>query len=183
MLPLRDYPFTTRPMIIAHRGDTSRGARENTIEAIEAAIASGADMVEVDVQWSSDHVFVCYHDESAQGMTGEIARTDFAELQKAGIASLEHILRAAQGKLYFNLEVKEYSARDPKSFMQALIALVTKMGVQDHALISSFRMDYLREAGWTVPTVVIHPDDSMQAFFDSRACGKTIAVEKPLTQY
>src|SRR5437588_187646 len=110
MLPLKDYPFAARPMIIAHRGDTSLGARENSIEAMASSLISGAEMVEVDVQWSADEEFVCYHDESHPAV-GVVHNATNRDLKEAGVASLVEVLMLGKEKIYFNLEVKEYSAR------------------------------------------------------------------------
>src|SRR4051794_2543040 len=108
MLPLKDYPFAARPMIVAHRGDTSLGARENSIQAIAAGVLCGADMVEVDVQWSADEEFVCWHDE-AHPFKAPIHKTMFKDLQAAGMASLIEIIETTKDKVYLNIEVKEYS--------------------------------------------------------------------------
>ena len=51
-----------RPLIIAHRGDSS-SAPENTLAALRAAVIAGADYAEVDVRLSSDGVAVLMHDE------------------------------------------------------------------------------------------------------------------------
>jgi glycerophosphoryl diester phosphodiesterase len=48
-------------LIVAHRGASSL-APENTLEAFEAAIAVGADMVEFDVRSTADGVLVAFHD-------------------------------------------------------------------------------------------------------------------------
>src|ERR1043165_9224375 len=66
LIPLKDYPFQQQPMICAHRGDTSEGAIENSISAVDAAFAHGADMIEIDVQMTSDGVLVCHHDDILQ---------------------------------------------------------------------------------------------------------------------
>ncbi len=46
---------------IAHRGEP-RGNRENTLPAIEAAVAAGADMVEIDLRLTADDRLVVLHD-------------------------------------------------------------------------------------------------------------------------
>ncbi|MCK5769260.1 glycerophosphodiester phosphodiesterase family protein [Algiphilus sp.] len=58
---------------IAHRG-YSAVAPENTLIAVERAIAAGADYIEVDVQMASDGVIVVMHDTS-------LARTTNVEVQ------------------------------------------------------------------------------------------------------
>ncbi|HET6400662.1 MAG TPA: glycerophosphodiester phosphodiesterase [Candidatus Kapabacteria bacterium] len=183
MLPLKDYPFAARPMIVAHRGDTSFGAAGNSVEAIVSALISGADMIEVDVQWSADEEFVCYHDEGHPSMPEPIYLSTFRELKAHGVASLVEILTLGKGKIYFNLEIKEYSARDPRRFMHALIHLLTELGLDAEVLLSSFRPDYLREAGWTIPTCIIHPDEAMRELFTFRAYSEPIVLDRPLASY
>jgi glycerophosphoryl diester phosphodiesterase len=173
MIPLRDYPFAARPMIVAHRGDTSLGARENSLEAAEAAFISGADMIELDVQWSADEEFVCYHDATVPSLNAEISSRMLNELKQAGIHSLLEILEAGKNRVYFNLEVKEYSARDPKLFMQRFIGVLTELGLSE----------YVREAGWTVPTVIIHPDEAMVRAFAMRSFAEPITMHRPLASY
>jgi glycerophosphoryl diester phosphodiesterase len=51
-----------RPMVVAHRGATDR-APECTLAAFEAAVAAGADAIELDVQLTADGVPVVIHDE------------------------------------------------------------------------------------------------------------------------
>ncbi|HEX5315170.1 MAG TPA: glycerophosphodiester phosphodiesterase [Candidatus Kapabacteria bacterium] len=183
MTPLKDYPFAARPMIVAHRGDTSFGAAGNTLEAFDSALISGADMIEVDVQWSADEEFVCYHDERHPAMPEPIYRSTVSELKAQGVALLVEVLTLGKNKTYFNLEIKEYSARDPKRFMHALVRLLTELGLDGDVLLSSFRPDYLREAGWTIPTCIIHPDEEMRELFTFRAYGEPIVLDRPLASY
>jgi len=183
MLPLRDYPFAARPMIAAHRGDTTLGAVENSIEAIGAALISGADMIEVDVQWSADEVFVCLHDEVYPKMIAPVHQSSYLDLKKEGVASLIEILELGRGKVYFNIEVKEYSARDPKRFMRSLMELISKMDMDDNVLLSSFRPDFLREAGWKLNVCIIHPDEEMRQLFTSRSFAEPIVLDRPFASY
>jgi glycerophosphoryl diester phosphodiesterase len=53
----------TPPLVIGHRGDPV-GFRENTVAAVESAILSGADAVEVDVQLAADGTLVVVHDDT-----------------------------------------------------------------------------------------------------------------------
>ncbi len=182
MIPLKDYPFAARPMIVAHRGDTSLGAAGNSIEAFASALISGADMIEVDVQWSADEEFVCFHDESHPDL-GAVSAATFRELTRAGVASLVEVLTLGKDKTYFNLEIKEYSARDPKAFMHALVRLLAELGLDEYVLLSSFRPDFIREAGWTIPTCIIHPDEAMRELFTFRAYGEPIVLVRPLASY
>jgi glycerophosphoryl diester phosphodiesterase len=53
------------PKIIAHRG-LAKGHIENTIPAFKAAIAAGADMIELDAHETCDRRFIVYHDPSME---------------------------------------------------------------------------------------------------------------------
>jgi glycerophosphoryl diester phosphodiesterase len=54
---------------VAHRGYAARYP-ENTLEAIEAAIAAGALFVEMDIQFSKDGIPVVYHDDTLSRTSG-----------------------------------------------------------------------------------------------------------------
>lgn len=71
-----------RPELIAHRGYPARHP-ENTLPAIEAALAAGARHIEIDVQTTRDHVPVLFHDATLDrlcGVPGRIRDYDLAEL-------------------------------------------------------------------------------------------------------
>ena len=74
-LPEQLRPEPGRMRIIAHRGD-STSAPENTIEAFEAAVRAGSDLIEIDVQLTADGEAVVIHDGTAQRTTGIEARVD-----------------------------------------------------------------------------------------------------------
>ena len=143
---------------------------------------TGADMIEIDVQQTSDEVFVCYHDESLlanDGSSVPLYKLTIKELSEGGYRDLEgnpflptpliSVLELTRGRIYLNLEIKEYSSRDPKKFVESLRKLVDKMGMTQQVLLSSFRIDYIREAPWTLPSCIIQPSEGMLQFFASRA--------------
>lgn len=61
-------PTTTRPLIIAHRGNSSV-APENTLPAFESAVLAGADMIEIDVQVCEDGIGIVIHDATVDRTT------------------------------------------------------------------------------------------------------------------
>lgn len=71
--------------LIGHRGERA-DYPENTVAALEAAIAAGADGVELDVRFTADEVPVLLHDRDLHRMTGrsellsETAAATLAEL-------------------------------------------------------------------------------------------------------
>jgi len=57
-------------LLLAHRGLPAPGRPENTLAAVDAAFAAGADGVELDVRLSADGVLVLCHDPDLARLTG-----------------------------------------------------------------------------------------------------------------
>jgi glycerophosphoryl diester phosphodiesterase len=79
-------PFGLRDetTVTAHRG-YARHAPENSLAAFRAAIEAGADIIELDVQMTSDGEVVVLHDEDLRRMTGDkrrISRVSLEELKQ-----------------------------------------------------------------------------------------------------
>ena len=76
-------------LVIAHRGASGRAApsapAENTLEAFEAAIALGADMIELDVRRTRDGHLVVFHD--ARVKTVPTGSLPYEALKVKGTAS------------------------------------------------------------------------------------------------
>lgn len=68
-LPEQLRPEPGRMRTIAHRGD-SWSAPENTVEAFDAAVRAGSDLIEIDVRLTADGEAVVIHDTSALRTTG-----------------------------------------------------------------------------------------------------------------
>lgn len=111
-------------LVIAYRG-ASAHAPENTVPAVLKAIELGADMVELDVQASSDGVPVCVSDVRLDRVAGdprrvkkmkagELGAVDVGarfseEFKGTGIPALEEILKAAP-KVPLMLRLRELPA-------------------------------------------------------------------------
>jgi glycerophosphoryl diester phosphodiesterase len=90
--PLRDRrPGTppSRPMLVAHRGDSSSVA-EHTLAAYESAIQGGADALECDVRMTRDGHLVCVHDRTINRTSdgsGVVSELDLAGLERLDFSS------------------------------------------------------------------------------------------------
>jgi glycerophosphoryl diester phosphodiesterase len=87
------------PVLLGHRGDPSHHA-ENTQAGFMAAIACGADGVELDVQLSADGVPVVLHDDTLDRTTPGHGRVDahtWQQLDGLGVPRLEDALVALRG--------------------------------------------------------------------------------------
>lgn len=85
-------PHSDYVVVIAHRSDW-RHYPENSLAAMEGAIAMGVDMVEIDVQRTADGVLVCCHDGSVNRTTTGVGK--IKELSAEYISTLR--LKGADG--------------------------------------------------------------------------------------
>jgi len=107
--------------VIAHRG-ASGTAPENTLAAIEQAIADQADWVEIDLRQTADNALVVLHDKSVKRTTngrGKVNNMTLEQLRKldAGswfsprfseerIPTLDEVLETVKGRCKLLIEVK-----------------------------------------------------------------------------
>ncbi len=98
---------TPLPLVIAHRG-ASREAPENTPAAFEAAIALGADAVELDVRRTSDGVLVVHHNASRRGVPlAMLTYSGLLRLSRHEPPRFEEVLDLCAGRIAVDIEVKE----------------------------------------------------------------------------
>lgn len=91
-------------LIIGHRGAAGL-APENTIEALQAGMDAGADVLEFDVRITMDKVAILSHDTRLYGR--RVSRASLDELQALGrVTLLQEVLDTFFGKIILNLEFK-----------------------------------------------------------------------------
>lgn len=122
LLPIAVSALGAEPGIVAHRG-VIQEAPENTLPAIERAIALGCALVEIDLRYSADGQVVLMHDatlERTTNGTGAVSAMDLARLRllDAGIRkgpafagtrvpTFREALEAASGRIGLYLDLKE----------------------------------------------------------------------------
>jgi glycerophosphoryl diester phosphodiesterase len=159
--------------VYAHRG-ASAAQPENTVAAFEAAVAMGADGVELDVRRTADGALAVHHDAHlADGrLVCEVVSADLP----SEVPSLAEAL-AACGDLVVNVEVKNWP-RDPdhdptQAVATAVARLVAPMG--ERVLVSSFNLadvDRVRALDPSIPTATLAlfgPDADVAGRFVDRA--------------
>lgn len=117
-------PDNSTVWVMTHRAHTTDySIPENSVSAVAAAIASGAEAIELDTHRTKDgHIVVCHDqtiDRTTNG-TGDITQMTLAEIQEYNLKdrngqvtdekmpTLEEFLKAGRGKIYFDLD---YSPR------------------------------------------------------------------------
>lgn len=165
------YPI----VVTAHRGFSGEYP-ENTLAAFRAAIATGADMVELDVHLTRDNELVVIHDDTLERTTdgkGNVADKTLAELKRldagfkfnprfAGerIPTLAEVLDVTRGRILVNIELKK--GKNFPYTMEELadrtLVVVEKAGMLDQVLFSSFdpaAVDRIRVQNPRLPIAVI----------------------------
>lgn len=92
-----------RPLIIGHRGFPHRFP-DNSLAGVRAALAAGADGVEVDVRLCAEDVWVCHHDRTRHRRP--ISEWSLAALARAGVPSLASVVDALPPQAWLFVEVK-----------------------------------------------------------------------------
>ena len=128
------------PLITAHAA--CRGhAPENTLAGVRAALALGADAIEIDVRCTRDGTPVLLHDSTVDRTTdgeGEIATLSLRQARRLDtgegerIPTLREVLREVAGRALMVLEVK------PAGIEEELLAVVRRARALDWCAVHSF---------------------------------------------
>lgn len=145
--------------VTAHRGGAAV-APENTVGAIEKAIESMADYVEIDIQETKDGELILLHDNNLLRTTGinayvwEVNYDDIKDIEirnKFGkefngekIATLREVLELCKGKVNLNIEVK-YNGRND-DIIEKVIALIEEYDFIDECVVSSMNYNFLKKS-------------------------------------
>ncbi|WP_448664014.1 glycerophosphodiester phosphodiesterase family protein [Sphingomonas sp. CJ20] len=135
-------------LIASHRGGHLK-APENSLAAVDEAVAAGADVVEVDVQVSADGVPFILHDRTLERTTNGIGRAadkTYAELRalrlKGGDTpppTLLELLRHSCGRVLVDLDMKTDQ-------FAPVIAIVQGLGMVDQVMLFDSDSNLLRAA-------------------------------------
>ena len=148
--------------VIAHRG-LADDVPENTLAAFEAALAAGADGLEVDVRAAADGVAVCCHDADLR----RVARRPFVVAQEASarlcavdlgsgrrVPRLADVLALTAGRTELVLDVKaEGTGRRRDDAAVATCRDLLRMRSLDAVTVSSFDPRSLEVVAELVPQV------------------------------
>lgn len=160
--PIRNQPgevATVGPetMIVAHRG-ASGVAPENTLAAIDSALRSPADWIEIDIHQTRDGQVVLLHDPTVDRTTdgqGKVAELTLEQVRAldagswfgpafAGVKvpTLEEALELVEGRKKLLVEIKKGDVFYP-GLEAKTVELVRQYGAQEWCLIQSFHDEVL----------------------------------------
>jgi len=96
--------------IVAHRG-ANREAPENTLPAFRRAIELGVHGIELDVQYTRDHVPVVHHDPAIGGESLSISSLALNEVRgMSDMPTLDEVLDLVDGRCRLYIEIKASAA-------------------------------------------------------------------------
>ena len=127
-LTLETFSEMRSVTIHAHRGVATE-APENTLAAVRAAIAAGADYLETDIQLSKDGVLVVAHDSDFSrlgGVAKKVWELTYEEIRTIPLGrdaapqfhnevtpTFDELLSQAKGHIKVNIELKYYDDHEP----------------------------------------------------------------------
>lgn len=177
-------------VIVAHRGGASLG-NENSLSCIAAGVASGADMIEIDVHMSRDgHIVVC-HDPTLDRTTdgrGRIEEMDlqtirsFRILDSEGnptdecIPTLQEVLQTIDGRCGILLEIKR--RRNQYEGIEArVLEILEEYGATGYTTIQSFNDRALENIH------ALNPDIRLEKLIFCRLFASNIIFDGTFTKF
>jgi glycerophosphoryl diester phosphodiesterase len=140
--------------VIAHRGGANL-APENTLAAFKNAIQLGVDMIEIDIEQTSDSVVVVIHDRTINRTTtgsGAVDSLTYDEIRAldAGswfdsrykderIPTLDEAMELIAGKVVLLIEIKSGGERYP-GIEQRTIESIQKYNAKSWVIVQSFNL-------------------------------------------
>jgi len=141
-----------RTLVFAHRGFGNQ-APDNSLYAVERAMAEGMDGVDVDGQFTSDSQLVIFHDLSVDRLTSDTGRVTGKTLSQmvaldlgpkfdtaltgAYVHTFEDFVVATQGKGILMVELKVPSVRR-SGIEERAVEIIRKHEAQGSVVLSSF---------------------------------------------
>lgn len=159
-------PNNQEVLVVSHRGDW-RNACENSIEAIENAIAMGVDIVEIDLARTKDGHLILMHDDrvdrttTGKGLVENLTLEEIKQLNLRNgcniktiykVPTLEEALLTAKGRIMLNLD----KAFD---YFDQVYELLEKTGTENLVIMKSNApaVEVKREYGKYLHKVVFMP--------------------------
>jgi glycerophosphoryl diester phosphodiesterase len=146
--------------ILGHRGRPGPDTPENTVAAVEAALADGAEGVEVDVRLTADGVAVCFHDPGLQRMAGvargvrSLTLAELAAVRVNGhvVPTVAEVLACLRGRGRLVLDLKP--EQRPRALLAAVgVALASAALPLPAVVLSSFDGSVLAAAAAAAPAL------------------------------
>jgi glycerophosphoryl diester phosphodiesterase len=176
------------PVVVAHRGASALHP-ENTLEAFEAAVRAGADVVELDARLTADRVPVVLHDAEVSRTTdgaGPVHTLTLAQVKRldasggrgprAEVPTLQEALELLSGRCGVDVEIKNLPGEpsyDParEGVAEAVVRVLGEAGFDGPVVLTSFNPSSIARVRAMEPslptglltTAAVAPRDALRA--------------------
>ena len=161
----RLHPY---PRICAHRG-MCMAAPDNSLPGYGAAIALGADEIELDVLPTRDGHLISMHDRdltkisNGQGMEFDYTLSELSQLDYGSVFSpaykglklllLEDVLKKLGRTVIMNIHMKMWDLDIGAPVYEKVAALIRKYNCEKHVYVTSTRLDHLNAFHAVAPEI------------------------------
>lgn len=143
-----DWAGANGPLVIAHRGASSEVA-DNSLEAFDAVIAVGVDMIEFDVRRTKDDCLIAFHDPDIDGVPlRELTREQIGRRLGRVPPLLTEILDLSRGRTMLDVELKE------DGYVDRVLEALTEGFEPEQLIITSFLDEVVRQAKLARPQIM-----------------------------
>ena len=158
------------PRLCAHRGFNTV-APENSLPALGAAVALGAEEIEFDIWATADGVLVSSHDSSLERVSdgeGKIYNHSYEELLQLDfgfkhgekfrglkISTFEEILQKFAGRVIMNIHVKVWDMNFPDSKMKEIVGLIRKYDCAKHVYFMTRNDEMIKKVKQYAPDISV----------------------------
>jgi glycerophosphoryl diester phosphodiesterase len=153
MLELREFVESKDLLIVAHRG-SSGTAPENTLSAFREALIAGVNMIETDIQFTSDGYVIAFHDDiiarttNGKGSLGEMDLNSIKNLDAGSwfdkkysgekIPLLSEVIDLIYGKAYLIIEIKSLPGSETEQCIDIILNDVYKKNYENYTIFASY---------------------------------------------
>ncbi|MEF3691591.1 MAG: glycerophosphodiester phosphodiesterase [Candidatus Moraniibacteriota bacterium] len=138
---------------IGHRGACGY-AKENTLSSFQKALSLNVDMIELDVHLCRSGEVVVIHEDTIKTKKRKelIKKTNYTDLNRLDIPTLEDVLSLIKGQTRVNIELKGSGTARPVS---GIVKKYLKKGYfkKEDFLISSFNIKELKKSHLHLPEI------------------------------
>ena len=145
--------LTLFPKVIAHKSIISGERQGNSLGAIQEALTSDVDGIEVDVRMSKDNILFLYHGNSLETYTNGTGRPDeytWNELSKLKyngkhqekLVNLEEVFKLVGTKKFICLDVKSETIVN-KALYTEISKIIAKYNLKESVFVESFNPFFL----------------------------------------
>ncbi len=160
------------PRYIAHKSLVSGNYKGNTLEAIQEALASYVDGIELDIRFSKDGIPFVYHGDTLATITGQdtpedqtweqLQQLSYRDERQSKLVSLEAVFKLVGSQKDIFLDIKTDKIFNGK-FADKISELIQKYNLEDSVIVESLNPFFLVSMRLTDRDILLMYDFTLDA--------------------